>query len=162
MKYLKLFENHSDYFKQINSTEFDRYLRHNGLFCFTHNDKILISNFLGNYNVVVEYIPASIFSLEGTFWLYDDFDLDKYLDDQEVIIHTTSGSKHYMDVSIDDTYTLNDYSIKIGKDSESTSQIFINKSYDDWFLITYRGLYKCDQIDGLFKFLETKLIDLEK
>ena len=126
MKYLKLFEDIHSYYEVIN--EYDWYDTYNidNLESFTDFEKVEISKF---------------FPVGEIYYSYFD-----------PLSHSSKRCDATMVISLvrDDCYNLS---------------VLINKTKDEWYYVSYlprsakemgAKFFKCDQFDGLIKFLEEK------
>lgn len=168
MKYIKLFENYNYYFS-INQNEFDNLLVSPDLYCFTKNDKETIIKHLKKYQYSVEWCDAEIFSNKekydqnAYFLISDKWDLDKSLHFNQVKIHKSNDKIQV--INPEDFYTkyesgivkIVDFSMKVRFSETVDNVLYINKVFDEWFLVCDQyETYKCDQLDGLLKFIEYK------
>ena len=175
------------YYYSITQKEFDSLLETPYLYCFTESDIKAINDFskpgIDNYSIEeVNFSDGSLFSSkeeydENSYFLIADEDgLDKELKYNRVNIHCSDGT--IQTINPEDFYTkykfpgviqMKNFSLRI--EVKYSGSIFVNKVKDEWFLVYQpilqrfgherkkvdQTMYKCDQIDGLLKFIENSI-----
>lgn len=163
MKYLdSIFEDINSFFV-INREEYNRYIESPIIYNFFESEMKQISNFLDkkkanykwtsctlHYNYIGSSADKGIFlnDKDGLYLKYND-DITLHIDGKTTII------KNHPFIQ---TIKIENFSLVIDLLEPFSQNFYINKSYDEWFLIEdlseLSRIIKCDQMHGLLEFLE--------
>lgn len=150
--------NQSEYYKKLSQNEFDDILTNPVIQSLSSSDIDRLEKFAKENNSRLDLRNASVYIYqphEGWF-IYDGWGLDKYISDSHIKV---DGKDHYSgDYSLEDGIIVEDFTAIIKCDFIDYD-INIIKCDDDWFLVCWESngndlMYKCDQIDGVIKFLK--------
>jgi len=159
---IKLFEDFEWWYYEISTEELLKYLQNPVIYNFTEKDIQAIHEFIGpNSNnpdmSAYGFNRAELSVSDGKFILYDGCDLVIEFSQSDIKIVENDTSYNFSVYNYENDESIRKiphFTLEISNFTKKYENIFINKSYDDWFIVEGTKNYKCDRIDGLLKFLE--------
>ena len=153
-----------EFYQKLTQSEFDELLANPNINSLSKSDISILLRFADENDSRLALNDATIYIYEirNGWFISDCWGLDKYIDSDHIKIN---GKDHYSQrYTLDDELTVENFTARLYSDEsrEYNMDHFIDimKCEDEWFLISwedYRGnniMYKCDQIEGVIKFLE--------
>src|SRR5574343_633248 len=154
-----------EFYQKLTQSEFDELLTNPNINSLSKSDISILLRFADENDSRLALNDATIYIYEirNGWFISDCWGLDKYIDSDHIKIN---GKDHYSQrYTLDDELTVENFTARLYSDEsrEYNMDHFIDimKCEDEWFLVSwddYRGnnttMYKCDQIEGVIKFLK--------
>jgi hypothetical protein len=155
----------NNYYYKVTQDEFDNTIQNPDIYFLSNSEILTLKNFVGK-DFMVETEDASLIT-GGKEWLIsDNWGLDKWFESEEIRIHDGDSIKSHKlsETSEDDVIVVKNFTMRIKPNNEKET-IDIMKCSDDWFLACVgmddgsvvnweEKMYKCDQLDGVIKFIK--------
>lgn len=161
----KVNESHdSELIHKIQEDEFVARLSNPNVYTFTQREIGLINQFFKNfYDVQLEYNGARICSVRDGLRLRED---GVFFDNPQFIIHNGVETKKITKDNVGDFVLVDNYTLVVTVGSRGSFMspdrpYYVNKDDDDWYyvyIVNDGEHFKCDSLEGLFKFFEGEKI----